>query len=109
MNKPLAFVCACIAGAGLLVLACSTYFTIAYGHGDFEAGNFHRNTYSITLSQESGKNVRSYDARWDLVSGTEGSALAMYLNMWFVGIGLVVLGSGLFLAERPKSPSSFPF
>ena len=42
MNKPAAFICACIAGLGLSVLSRSSYGTIVYGRGDFEAGNFHR-------------------------------------------------------------------
>src|SRR5437870_13525810 len=42
MKKPLAFVCSCLALSALVILGASTYYTAFYGHGAFEAGNFHR-------------------------------------------------------------------
>ena len=99
MNKPLAFVCSFIALPGLLILGCALYFCIRYGHGDLEAGNFHRCTYSVERDAATGHTHRSYDTRWDLVSSTEGSPLAEFLSMWAVGIGLPLVGVGLYLAD----------
>ncbi len=102
MQKPLKLFCACIGGLGLLILACSTYFTIVYGHGDFEAGNFHRCAYSVERDSNTGLVRRSYDTRWDLVSSTEGSALAGLLDMWFLGVALLALGIGIYFADPPN-------
>ncbi len=99
MNKPLAFVCACISGLGLLVLSRSIYCTVVYGHGDFEAGNFHRCVYSTERDPTTGTIRRDWDTRWDLVSSTDGSPLAQVLDMWILGFGLVVLGAGIYAAE----------
>jgi hypothetical protein len=99
MNKPLAFVCACIAGLGLLVLSRSIFCTIVYGHGDFEAGNFHRCVYSRQRDATTGAIRRDWDTRWDLVSSTEGSPFAQVLDMWVLGFGLLVLGAGIYTAE----------
>ena len=99
MNKPLAFLCACIAGLGVLVLSRSIYCTIVYGHGDFEAGNFHRCVYSTERDAATGAIRREWDTRWDLVSSTEGSLFAQVLDMWVVGFGLIVLGAGIYAAE----------
>jgi len=99
MNKPVAFFCSCIAGVGLLILSRSTYCTIVYGHGDLEAGNFHRCVYTTEKDPETGTIRRDWDTRWDLVSSTEGSPLAEFLDMWFLGMGLVGLGVGLYVAE----------
>jgi len=100
VNKPLAFVCVCIAGLGLVVLSRSVYCTVVYGHGDFEAGNFHRCVYSAERDPTTGAIRRDWDTRWDLVSSTEGAALAQVLDMWVVGFGLVVLGAGIYAAEQ---------
>ena len=99
MNKFVAFVCACIAGLGLLVLSRSIYCTIVYGHGDFEAGNFHRCVYSTERNLATGAIRRDWDTRWDLVSSTEGSPLVQVLDMWVLGFGLLVLGAGIYAAE----------
>jgi hypothetical protein len=99
MNKPLAFVCAIIALPGVVILCCAVYFCIVYGHGDLEAGNFHRCTYSVERDIVTGRTRRSYDARWDLVSSTEGSPHAGLLNMRAVGLGLPLLGAGLYAGD----------
>jgi hypothetical protein len=99
MNKPLTFVCSFIALPGLLILGCAIYFCILYGHGDLEAGNFHRCTYSVERDAATGRIYRSYDTSWDLVSSTEGSPLAQFLSMWAVGIGLPLVGAGLYAAD----------
>jgi hypothetical protein len=99
MNKPLAFVCACIAGLGLLVLLHSTYCTIVYGDGDLEAGNFHRCVYLTERDPSTGAIRRDWDTRWDLVSSTEGLPFAEVLDMWVLGFGLLVLGAGIYAAE----------
>src|SRR3989442_12213509 len=99
MNRSLAFVCACIAGAGLLILSRSIYCTIVYGRGNMEAGNFHRCRYWAEQDLN-GKLTRD----WDLLGeSTESSEAPLYwLDMWFFSIGLVKIGGGLFLAERAK-------
>ncbi len=99
MNKPVAFICACIAGLGLLILSRSAYCTIVYGHGDYEAGNFHRCVYSAERDPETGTVRRDWEPRWDLVSSTEGSLLAQFLDMWVLGFTLVVLGAGIYAVE----------
>ena len=102
MNKPLAFVCLLIAAPGLFILGCALYFCIRYGHGDLEAGNFHRCTYSVVRDVATGRTHRSYDTRWDSVSSTEGSPLAEFLSMWAVGVGLPLLGVGLYAADSQQ-------
>lgn len=97
MNKPLAIVCSLIALPGLVILCCASYFCIVYGHGDLEAGNFHRCTYLVERDVATGRTHRSYDTRWDLVSSTEGSPVAGFLNMWAVGLGLPVLAVSLYV------------
>jgi hypothetical protein len=99
MNKPVAFLCSCIAGVGLLILSRSVYCTVVYGHGDLEAGNFHRCVYTTEKDQKTGVLRRDWDTRWDLVSSTEGSIVAQILDMWFVGIGFLVLGAGIYAVE----------
>jgi len=99
MNKPVALICSCIAGLGLLILFRSIYCTVVYGHGDFEAGNFHRCVYTTETNPKTGAVRRDWDTRWDLVSSTEGSPLAQTLDMWFLSIGLLILGAGIYVAE----------
>jgi len=100
MNKPVVFICACIAGVGLLVLSRATYCAIVYGHGDLEAGNFHRCVYSIERDPKTGAIRRDWDTRWDLVSSTDGSHLAQVLDMWVLGSGLLLLGAGICALEH---------
>ncbi|HOX03403.1 MAG TPA: hypothetical protein P5555_14095 [Candidatus Paceibacterota bacterium] len=100
MNKPVTFICVCIAGLGLLVLGRCAYCAIVYGHGDLEAGNFHRCIYWTERDPVSGAVIRCWDTDWALVSGTEQSAVAQVLDMWFVGLGLLVLGGSVFAVEH---------
>ena len=99
MNKPLALICAFIVGLGVLVLCSSMYFCILYGQGNLEAGNFLRCHYSTEQDPETGATRRDWETRWELVSSTEGSPLLEVLDMWAVGFGLVVLGSGIYIVE----------
>ena len=102
MNKPVAFICACIAGVGLLILGRSTFLTIAYGRGNMEAGNFNRCSYSMAHDARTGRLVREWDENGE---STEDS-IADRLNMWFAGIPFVVVGAGIYVAEwasrRPR-------
>src|SRR3989442_14382184 len=95
MNRSLAFVCACIAGAGLLILSRSIYCTIVYGRGNMEAGNFHpcRDWCEQDLN---GKLTRN----WGLLGeSTETSEAPLYWrDMWFFRIGLVTVRVGLCFA-----------
>src|SRR2546421_11940994 len=99
MNKPVAFLCACIALPGFIILGSSIYFTTVYGHGDLEAGNFHRCLYSVERDAVSGNTRRSYDTRWDLVSSTEGSQIAEVLSMLVVGIILLLVAGTIYVAD----------
>jgi hypothetical protein len=105
-NKPLALLCAAVAAAGLLILTTAGYHAIVYGHGNLEAGNFHRCVYSAERDPVTGSVHRDWDTRWDLVSGTESSMLAQGLDMWFLGIGLLVAGAGIYAADQafPRVP-----
>ena len=67
MNKSVAFMWAGIVSIGLLIVARSTFPTIADGHGDFKAGNFNRCRYSITRNAQTGKGVR----QWDIIQAAE--------------------------------------
>lgn len=100
MNKPVGFICACIAALGLLVLGRCAYCAIAYGNGNLEAGNFHRCSYWTERDPATGAVGRHWDTDWALVSGTEQSAVAQALDMWFVGIGLLALGGSVFVWEH---------
>jgi hypothetical protein len=104
VNKPLAFVSSCIALLGLIILGYSSYLTIVYGHGDIEAGNFHRCSYLVEHDAH-GKVQRSYETRWELVSSTEASLIAPIINMWAIGIGLPFLGLALYVADSWKRTS----
>jgi len=95
MNKPVAFICACIAGIGLLVLGRSTFLTIAYGHGNMEAGNFNRCSYSSTRDPQTGRVVRE----WDFIGESTEDTTVDRLDMWFVGFAFVVVGAGIYVAE----------
>jgi len=99
MNKPLAFICSCIAGVGLLILSRSIYCTVVYGHGDPEAGNFHRCVYSSERDPVTRKVRRDWDTEWSLVSSTEGSPAAQVLDMWVVGIAFVIVEAGIYIVE----------
>jgi hypothetical protein len=87
MNKPLAFLCACISAFGLLVLVCSVYGMIVYGHGAFEAGNFTQYDYVVV-----GDGTRTYS---EPPTGERHPALTM-INTWLVGAAFVLLGVVLF-------------
>jgi hypothetical protein len=99
MNKPVAFVCACVAGFGLLILSRSAYCTIVYGHGNLEAGNFHRCIYLSERDPKTGKIRRDWDTNWELVSSTDGSPAAQIVDMWVLGAVLVLVGVGVYAAE----------
>jgi hypothetical protein len=99
MNKPLAIVCACIAGFGLLILSCSVYCTLAYGHGDPDAGNFHRNAYRTVREPATGKLRREWEPQSEYVASTEADLLTQLVDMWVLGFGLVVLGLGIYAGE----------
>ena len=102
MNKPVAFICACIAMVGVLIIGRSTFLTIAYGHGDMDAGNFNRCWYSAIRDAQTGRIVREWDVRGE---STE-DGLVDRLDMWAVGIAFVVVGAGVWVAEwatrRPR-------
>src|SRR5687767_1771110 len=94
MNQPLAFVCACIAAVGLLIIGYSIYGTVVYGDGHMEAGNFTQYEYV-----RMGDGTRTY-----LQPPTgERSTIVMAINTWVVGGALVVIGAGLFFWDRADS------
>ena len=102
MNKPVAFICACIAGVGFLILGQSIFLTIAYGRGNMEAGNFNRCSYSKTHDVQSGRVLRE----WKKTGESTEDSIVHRLNMWFVGITFVVIGASIYVAEsayrRPR-------
>jgi len=100
MNRSLAMICMCIAALGLLVLARSTYCTVIYGHGNMEAGNFHRCVYTAERDPKTGTILRDWDIRWEI---TESSQFAQIVDMWFLGIGLGVLGAGIYIGDWSSS------
>jgi hypothetical protein len=99
MNKPVTFICTCIAGVGLLILGAYCYYGFAYGHGDMEAGNFHRCVYQSERDSTTGKTVKRWETDWERLEGTETSPLAR-IDMWFIGLGFVVLGAAIWVGER---------
>ena len=99
MNTPLTIVCAGIAGIGLLILSVCLYCALAYGHGNFEAGNFHRCTYWSERDETTGRPVKRWDTNWELTESTEGSPLYR-IDMWFIGLGFVVVGAAIWVGER---------
>jgi hypothetical protein len=99
MNRPLAFICLCIIAVGVLTLGRCTFLTVVYGHGNMEAGNFHRCVYWTERDAATGKLSRCWDTDWRLVSGTEGSPLAQALDIWFIGIAFVVAGAAIYVIE----------
>ena len=96
LNKPVAFICACVAAVGLLILGRSAFLTIAYGHGAMEAGNFNRCWYSSTQDPQTGKIVRE----WDVLGESTEDTFVERLDMWFVGTAFVIVGAGIFVVER---------
>ncbi len=103
MNKPVCFICACITGLGLLVLGRCAYYAVAYGHGNPEAGNFHRCYYWTERDPNTGTATRHWDTDWRLVSGAEYSYVADVFETWLVGLGLLLLGSSLFVVGHYAS------
>jgi hypothetical protein len=99
MNRPVAFICACIAGIGLLSLGRSTFLTIAYGHGDMMAGNFNRCWYSAIRDPQTGQLMRE----WGEVGESTEDTSVDRLDMWFVGNALVALGVAIYAAEWASS------
>ncbi len=96
MNKPVAFLCSCIAGIGLVILGRSIYLTITYGRGNMEAGNFNRCSYSTTRDSQTGSLVHE----WDVIGESTEDTIVDRLDMWFVGVSFVVVGVGICVAER---------
>lgn len=103
-NKPVLLLCAGIAAFGLLILVFSAYYSLAYGRGNLEAGNFHRCRYWTEWDEATGKHVKRWETNWALTDSTEGSTLA-HVDTWVVGIVLVVLGVAIWVGDyhyRPK-------
>ena len=102
MNKPVGFICVCIAGLGMVILARSIFLTVVYGHGNMDAGNFNRCWYSTKRDPQTGQLVREWDVRGE---STEHSIVAR-LNMWAVSVTFVVAGAGICVGEwatrRPR-------
>lgn len=96
MNKPIALMCACTAGIGLLVLSRSTYLAIAYGHGDMAAGNFNRCWYSSSRDPQTGQLLRE----WNEVGESTEDSIVARLDMWFVGVAFVVVGAVTYVVQR---------
>ena len=94
MNRPLGFVCACISGIGLLILAYSIYGTVMYGHGNMEAGNCTQYDY-VTMG----------DGRRDFVEPPTGERhpLIMSINTWMAGGIIGLIGVGLFLWDASEN------
>ncbi len=99
VNKPVAFICGCIAGIGLMILGVGAYYTLLYGHGNLEAGNFHRCNYWSERDPETGRTERCWETKWELTESTEGSAI-YHIDTWVYGIAFVVLGASIFVVER---------
>ncbi len=107
MNKSISFVCGGIALTGVLVLIAYLYYALAYGHGDFEAGNFHRCQYWSERDLASGRLVKRWERKWELTESTEGSPI-FNIDIWLVGFGFVILGASIWLADwasRTKAQS----
>ena len=95
MNRPVSFICACIAGLGIVILARSTFLTVVYGHGNMEAGNFNRCRYSTTRDAQTGHLVREWDIRGECTD----DSIVDRVNMWAVGVTFVVAGAGIWVGE----------
>lgn len=105
MNKPVALICACITGLGLVILALSTFLTVVYGHGNMEAGNFNRCWYRSASDAQTGRLVRE----WDIVGESMEDGIEDRLNMWAVGVAFVVTGAGIHVGERATRRPQFEF
>ena len=97
MNKSVAFLRACVAGVGLLILGRSTFLTIAYGHGNPEAGNFNRCWYSYKVDRQHGKVVREWDVLAESTEDSTVDRVARVFNMWLVGLTFVLSGAVCFV------------
>ena len=99
VNKPIAFVCACVASLGLVVLSRCTYLTVVFGEGDPEAGNWFRYEYLTERDAATGKVRRDWvQKHW--VGSTEAPVWSHFLDTWFVGFGLLVIGAGIYIVEQ---------
>ena len=99
VNKPIAFVCACVVIVGVTILGRCTYLTVVFGQGDPEAGNWFRYHYLAERDPTTGKVRRDWvEKHW--VGSTEAPVWSHFLDMWFVGVGLVVIGAGVFVVEQ---------
>lgn len=95
MNKPVAFICACIAGLGLLILGRGVFLAVAYGRGNLAAADFNRCWYSSSRNATTGEIVRD----WGEIGESTEDGLIQRLDMGCVGFGLVILGGCLYAAE----------
>lgn len=105
MKKPITTICLGISGVGGLILVAWFYYALAYGHGDFEAGNFHRCQYWSERDSASGKLVKRWERNWELTESTEGSPV-YNIDIWLVGIGLVFLGGAIWTVDWAYSPKA---
>jgi len=105
MNKPVAFICAGVATVGLLILGQATFRTIAYGHGNMEAGNFNRCSYSSTHDPQTGRVVRD----WEALGESTDDTIIDRLDMWLVGLAFVLVGAGIHVSESSTRGRRYGF
>jgi len=100
VNQPIAFIFACVACLGLVILGRCTYLTIVYGHGDPGAGNWGRCNYQTVRDPTTGKVRRNWEEKYYPEGTEEPLRLAPVVDMWFLGFSLVVLGAGIYVVEK---------
>ncbi|MEI7730671.1 MAG: hypothetical protein WCO56_13940 [Verrucomicrobiota bacterium] len=107
MNKPITMICCGIATFGLLVLGFCIFYTVIYGHGDMEAGNFHRCRYWMEHNATTGRLERNWESSAGSTTPDEFQ-LEQAVDTWTVGLGLIVLGAAIYVAERYGRHERYP-
>jgi len=87
MKRPLVLFAICVSAFGCLILTTCTYYTLVFGRGDTEIGNFNRFSYTTKLDPTTMEVERS----WADAPTTERS-LFYFVNMWAVGAAFLVTG-----------------
>ena len=107
MNNMLKKFCASLASLGVLVLGISLYFSLVYGHGEMEAGNFNHCHYWTDRDSFTGQ-LRHHWEKHMTHFGRGIAAIVENLDMWTVGGVLLAVGAGLCVGDWSRRHPLWP-
>ena len=80
----------------MLMLSVSLYYALAYGHGDFEAGNFNQCHYWTERDATTGQRHRHWERNLAQLRSGVGSVVAK-VDTWTLGGVLEAVSVGVWL------------